>query len=468
MKASGLMVVNVGRLGRGARLLLASVSLLLAVHCSLLSAFAQQASANMGPDYMDGRPGTYAIRHARIVTVAGADIEDGTVVISDGRITAVGANVNVPGGAQTIEGRGLSIYPGMIDLGTAIGLIEITENGATGWVDTQEVGDMNPNSMAWVSVNPHSAHVGVTRLNGVTSVLSLPLGGLISGQAAFINLLGSTPQAMAVIPTAGLVINYPGLGGGGGGPFGGGQQQQGNITEAITTRNQRIEQLRRLLRDAEAYARAQAAATQDRSLPRPDVDVVLSALVPYVRGERPVIFRADRVGEIRGAVQFAEEMRLKPIILGGDDAWQVAQFLKEHNVPVILTGVLNLPRREDDFYDVQYENAAKLQAAGVRFCISSGDTAADVRNLPYHAGMSAAFGLPKAEALKAVTLYPAQIIGVGDRLGSIEVGKIANLVLTDGDLLEARTNIRDLFINGRRVPLVSRHTELYEQFKNRK
>ncbi|HYY42603.1 MAG TPA: amidohydrolase family protein, partial [Pyrinomonadaceae bacterium] len=184
--------------------------------------------------------------------------------------------------------------------------------------------------------------------------------------------------------------------------------------------------------------------------------------------ERPVIFRADREAEIRGAVRFAEEMKLKPIIIGANDAWKAAAFLKEHNVPVILTGTLDLPSREDDFYDVQYENAAKLQAAGVRFCISSGDTAADVRNLPYHAGMASAFGLPRAEALKAVTLYPAQIIGMGDRLGSIEVGKMANLVLTDGDLLEPRTNIRDLFINGRRVPLVSRHTELYEQFKNRR
>jgi imidazolonepropionase-like amidohydrolase len=431
------------------------------------SVCAQQASSNMGPDFMDGRPGTYAIRNAHIVTVSGADIESGTIVIRDGRIQAVGANASVPAGAQTIEGRGLTVYPGMIDLGTAIGLIEITENGATGWVDTEEVGELNPNSMAWVSVNPHSAHIAVTRLNGVTSVLSLPQGGTISGQAAFLNLLGSTPEDMALVRTAGLVVNFPRAAGG----FGGGGffiQQQGNVNDATQARDRQIEQLRKLLRDAEAYGRAQDAANQDRSLPHPDVDVVLASLVPYVRGERPVIFRVDRESEIRGAVRFAEELKLKPIIVGANDAWKVAQFLKDHNVPVVLTGTLDLPSREDDFYDVQYENAAKLQAAGVRFCISSGDTAADVRNLPYHAGMAAAFGLPKAEALKAVTLYPAQIMGLGDRLGSIEVGKIANLVLTDGDLLETRTNIRDLFINGRRVPLVSRHTELYEQFKNRK
>ncbi len=190
--------------------------------------------------------------------------------------------------------------------------------------------------------------------------------------------------------------------------------------------------------------------------------------MPYVRGERPVIFQADREAEIRGAVKFAEELKLKPIILGGSDAWKLVSLLKEKNVPVIVTGVLDLPAREDDPYDALYENAGKLQQAGVRFCISTGDSGAHVRNLPLYAGMAAAFGLPRTEALKAVTLYPAQIMNVADRLGSIEVGKMANLVVTDGDLLEPRTHIRYLFIDGRQVPLTSRHTELNDAFKNRK
>jgi imidazolonepropionase-like amidohydrolase len=190
--------------------------------------------------------------------------------------------------------------------------------------------------------------------------------------------------------------------------------------------------------------------------------------VPYVRGLQPVVFRVDREADIRAAVRFAEEMKLKPVLLGANDAWKVASFLKEHNVPVVITGVLDLPNREDDAYDLMYENASKLQAAGVQFAISTGDTAANVRDLPYHAGMSAAFGLARDAALKAVTLNPAQIIGAGAQLGSLDVGKIANVVVTDGDLLEARTNIRHLFINGREVPLVSKHTELYNQFKDRK
>ncbi len=431
---------------------------------------AQQDSSQRGPAFLSGTPGTFVIRNARIVTVSGVDIENGSVVIKDGRIEQVGARVKTPSGAREINARGLSVYPGMIDLSTAMGLVEIPQ-GANATVDTSEVGEMNPNARAFYGINPHSAHIAVTRVNGVTNVLSLPQGGLISGQAAFINLLGATPAEMAVTPAAALVVNFPRVVAAGGG---GGflafllQQQAPNITEAITQRDRQVEGLRKMLRDAEAYGRSIDAAARDTSVPRPDQDIVLAALVPYVRGEQPVVFRADRDADIRAAVRFAEEMKLRAIILGGTDAWKAAQLLKEKNVPVVLNNTLDLPPNEDAPYDVLYENAAKLSQAGIRFAIATNDDPAHVRDLPYHAGMSAAFGLPRAEALKAVTLYPAQIMNAADKLGSIEVGKLANLVVTDGDLLDARTNIRHLFINGRQVPLVSRHTELYEQFRNRK
>jgi imidazolonepropionase-like amidohydrolase len=263
-----------------------------------------------------------------------------------------------------------------------------------------------------------------------------------------------------------LVINFPRLGGRRG-EFAS-EQQEIDLAAARVANERQLDQMRKVLREAESYGRAQDAYAKDKSLPRPDQNPVLEALVPYVRGERPVMFRADRQGEIREALRFAEEMKLKPIILGGDDAWRLISLLKEKNVPVVLTGIQNLPLREDDAYDTLYENAAKLQAAGVRFCISTGNSGSDVRTLPFHAGMAAAFGLPKDEALKAVTLYPAQIMNVADRLGSIEPGKMANLVVTDGDLLEVRTHVRYLFIDGRQVPLVSRHTQLNDAFKDRK
>ncbi|CDM66603.1 amidohydrolase family protein [Pyrinomonas methylaliphatogenes] len=430
---------------------------------------AQQLNRVVVERVKTGPQGLYAIKNARIVTVAGPVIERGTVVIRDGKIEAVGANVSIPAGAQEIDASGLTVYPGMIDAGTSLGLVEVP-TGAPGTVDLSEIGDMNPNAQAIIAINPHSAHVGVTRFNGVTTVATLPRGGIIAGQAAIINLDGTTQWEMALVPAAALVIDFPRVGGGGRAEFAfmQAQQRQPDLTEAIRARDQQVERLRKLLRDAEAYARAQEAYARDnRNVPRPDRNVVLEALVPYVRGERPVIFRADREQEIRAVIRFAEEMKLKPIILGGNDAWKVASLLHEKNIPVILDGVLDLPMREDDPYDLLFENAAKLQKAGVRFCISTGDTGAHVRDLPYHAGMAAAFGLPKDEALKAVTLYPAQILGIADRVGSIEPGKIANLVVADGDLLEPRTNIRYLFINGKQIPLVSRHTELYDQFKDR-
>ncbi len=409
--------------------------------------------------------GVFVIANARIVTVSGADIENGSIVIRDGKIVAVGSSVTSPAGAVTIDARGLSVYPGMIDAGTAMGLVEVGQ-GASGTVDTAEVGDLNPNAKAIIAVNPHSAHIGVTRVDGVTSALSLPTGGLISGQGAIINLVGTSPAEMAVVPYAALVINYPRTSAGGG-AFGGAQQLT-DLTEALATANRQVEQIRKLMREAEAYGRAQDAYANDKALPRPAQNIVLESLVPYVRGERPVVFRAERETDMRGAIRFAEEMKLKPIILGGDDAWKIVGLLKEKNVPVILTGIWDLPIREDDSYDTLYENAAKLQQGGVRFAISTGDSGPNVRNLPFYAGMAAAFGLPRGEALKSVTLYPAQIMNVADRMGSIEIGKMANLVITDGDLLETRTHIRHLFIDGRPVPLTSRHTELNDAFKNRK
>jgi imidazolonepropionase-like amidohydrolase len=442
-------------------------TLLAAVLCLIPFAARAQDTDRADPSMTNTPPPTYVIRGAHVVTVSGADLDDATVVISGGLISAVGANVAAPAGAQTIDARGLWVYPGMIDAGTNMGLAEV-ESGAPGTIDTQELGDMNPNIAAIWAVNPSSSHIAVTRVEGVTSVLSMPSGGTISGQAAFINLAGTSPREMAVAPQAALVIDFPRVGGGGGfAAFL--AAQQGITQDALAQRDRRIDELRRIFRDAEAYGRAQDAYAKDpKSVPRPPTDLKLAALVPYARGERPVIFRAERERDIRNAVRFAEELKLKPVVIGGSEAWKVAQFLKERNVPVILDSVLNLPLREDDPYDSLFENAAKLQAAGVRFCISTGDSGAHVRDLPFHAGMAAAYGLPKTEALKAVTLYPAQILGVADRVGSVEQGKLANLVVTDGDLLEARTHIRHLFINGRQIPLVSRHTTLYDEFKDRK
>ena len=194
----------------------------------------------------------------------------------------------------------------------------------------------------------------------------------------------------------------------------------------------------------------------------------MEAMKDYVRGGKPVIFTAERERDIRGAAKFAADMKIKAIILGGQEAWKAADDLKKNNIAVIFTNIHNLPVRDDDDYDYLFEAPAKMAQAGVKFAISTGDNGAMVSELPFQAGLAAAFDLPKDEALKSVTLYPAQILGIADRLGSLETGKIANVVITSGDILEPRTNVKYVFINGRLLPLTSRHTELYDSFKNRK
>jgi imidazolonepropionase-like amidohydrolase len=432
-----------------------------ALICGLffLNTFAQNDGSQQN---VLGKAGTFAIVNARIVTVSGATIENGTVLIQDGRIASVGANVSVPSNAERIDGRGLSVYPGMIDAATNLGLAEIPL-GANATVDVAETGDMNANAKAISGINPHSSHVNVTRVNGITTVLSMPTGGTIAGQAAVINLWGSTQGEMAVVPTFALVVNFPRVT-----TFAGFGQPQLEFNQAATQRDKRLDDLRKTFKDAEDYARVKDAYAKDRSLPYPGVNLKMDAMIPFIRGERPVIFRAERERDIRAVARFVEEMKIKGVVVGGQEAWKAADLLVKNNIPVVYTNIYNLPVRDDDEYDNLFEAPAKLQKAGVKFAISTGNDGAEVRDLPYQAGIASAFGLSKEDALKSVTLYPAQILGISDKLGSIEQGKTANLVVTDGDLLEPRTNVRYLFINGRMLPLTSRHTELYEQFKDRK
>ncbi|HEX7547160.1 MAG TPA: amidohydrolase family protein [Gemmatimonadaceae bacterium] len=416
-----------------------------------------------------GPRGVYAITHAKIVPVTGPEIANGTLVIgADGRIQAVGANVPIPTGAKVIDATGLSVYPGMMDGGTSMGLSEIGQ-GAESTVDVTEVGSFNPNVQAFFGINPHSAHVGVTRVVGVTHVVSSPKGGILSGQAALINLSGSTPPEMVLIQKVAMAISLPGAFGGGRGFGRGGFAAAGASanSDASRLRTRQIDSLRTMLHDAEAYAKAFDAYAKDKSLPRPKSDVVLASLVPVIQGKMYAMFTAERAADIRDAVSFAEEFHMKPIIVGGAEALKVAPFLKQHDVPVLITGVRQLPRLEDDAPDVNYSLPGKLVAAGVRIAITSGDGGPMVRDLPSVAGMAAAFGLSKTDALKSVTIWPAQIFGVGDKLGSLEAGKLANVVVTTGDILEARTDTKYLFIDGRPVPLDTRHTELYMQFKDR-
>ena len=407
--------------------------------------------------------GVFVIQGARVHTVSGAVLERASVVMSGGKIVAVGAAVAVPSGATVIDAGGKSVYPGLIDGLTTLGLTEI--GTVPGSVDTTEVGDMNPHARAWVAVHPHSELLPVARANGVTAALAAPAGGLVSGQSALIRLAGSTPEALTIKAPAAMHIAYPT-----GRPafdmtkmFDEPEMKTFEERQKDKKKNQEkdLRRLGHLLEDAKALR-----AALDIPARNPKVDLALEALGPVARGELPVVMRADAEDEIRGAVAFARERGLKLIIAGGLDAWRCVDALKAADAAALLE-VDRLPRREADPYDAAYTNASVLHRAGVRFAIVS-DDASMSRNLPYQAAMARAFGLPAEAALRAITLSPAEIFGVADRMGSIEVGKDANLFVATGDVMDHRTSVTHVFIDGAPQSLETRHTRLYDEFKDRK
>jgi imidazolonepropionase-like amidohydrolase len=407
---------------------------------------------------------TYAIRDARIYTVSAPVIERGSVLIADGKIAAVGVGITAPDGATVVDGRGLSVYPGIIDANTTMGLTEVGSIQAT--VDAAEIGDYTPQLRAYDAIHPESEHIPVTRGNGITTVLTRPAGGILAGQPALINLDGWTVEEMAVRKTVGQVANLPSVGGGIEFDPETFSVRTRRYTEAKREYEKRIRELGEFFEQARRYLQAKEARTRDASVPPVKPDTRLEALIPVLKGETPLLVPAGRAGDIKRAAEFAEKQRVRLVILGGAEAGKIADYLKQKDVAVIYGPLLNLPEEEDDPYDLPYATPAILSRAGVRFAIASGETS-DSRNLPFDGGNAVGSGLSEEEALKAITLYPAQILGVADRLGSIEPGKMANLVVTDGNLLEIRTAVKQLFINGRPVSLENKHTRLYEKYRAR-
>lgn len=429
---------------------------MLVVACLVVASVRAQSVIPNNP----GAKATVAIRNATIVPVSSAPIARGTIVFANGVITAIGTDVAIPSNATVIDGTGLSVYPGMIDSGSSVGLIET--DSVAGTVDTAELGELNPNARAAVAINPHSELIPVTRVNGVTHVVSTPEGGIVSGQSALIQLAGWTPPEMVVKAPVAMNIRFPRIRSA---PVVDAPEDDAE-KERKKSYTRDLDRLRDLFRDARAYAKAAAARASDNRVRRFDRDLLLEALVPVVEGREPVVMHANFARDIKAALEFADEFQLKVILSGAQDVARVLPEIKRRNIPVLVGPILALPAREDDPYDLLYTNAKTLYDAGIPFAIQSQESH-NTRNLPYHAATAAAFGLPKEEALKAVTLYPAQIFGVADRLGSLEVGKQASLIVTDGDPLELRTNVLRVFIAGEDIPMDSRHTLLYKKFEKR-
>jgi imidazolonepropionase-like amidohydrolase len=392
--------------------------------------------------------------------VTGPRIQNGAIVLRGGQIEAVGANVSAPADARVIDGTGLLVYPGMIDAGTQLGLTEI--GSVPGGDDTQELGDFNPEIVAVTAVNPHSELIPVTRVNGVTTVITSAEGGLIAGQAGLIDLTGWTPGEMAVRRQAAMVVTYPSLGGGGFGGGGGGGPQRSDA-ERREELDRRTRSLRSYFADAKAYADVKGRLASGGSVRK--VNQAMEAMVPVMRGEIPVIFDVTTADQIRGVLALADTFGVKVVLRGAREAWRLADTLAMRKIPVIVGPTTSVPGAEDP-YDMTYANPGVLARAGVKIVFQTSD-AANSRNLPYHAALAVAYGLDADDALRALTINAAEIFGVADRYGSLEPGKVANVMVTTGDPMDVRSVVRHLFIRGQEVPLDDRHTRLYEQFKAR-
>jgi imidazolonepropionase-like amidohydrolase len=404
------------------------------------------------------------LSNGTIHTVTGATIENGDLLFENGKITAVTRNISPPKNCKVIDVGGKHIYPGLISSISTIGLVEISSVNET--IDKGELELLNPSLRAQVAINPDSEVIPVTRANGILVAHVIPFnfrGGLIAGQSALVNLDGWKTEDMTIKAPVGMRITWPAD------PQlrdfsvdGSGTQNSQKAEEGYTNKIKQLE-------DAFADARAFWKAKEKGNKPL-DVDLHWEALGPVLDQEIPVMVYANTSRQIRDAVHWATRENLTMVLLGGTDAWRLPELLQETGVPVILGSVNSSPRRRWEAYDTPFKNAAILHRAGVNFAIAfdSGEpNEANERNLPNEAGKAVAFGLSKEEALKAITIYPAEILGVADQLGSLEVGKNATLFISTGDPLDIRSHVEMAFIDGRQVDLRSRHTQLYEKYQQR-
>ncbi|MBV8550658.1 MAG: amidohydrolase family protein [Acidobacteriaceae bacterium] len=413
-----------------------------------------------------GDDNSVLIRNVVIHPVTSPDIPNGSVLVIDGKIAEVGMKVSARGGARVVDGHGLHLYPGLINAATNVGLAEIGALRDT--VDLDEIGPFNPELRAEIAFNPSSEHIAVTRASGITSVITLPGSGarggrggpapVITGQGALMHLDGWTWEQMAVKPGAVMDMLFPQIGGGSSryAAVSGGQAP--SFEEQEKQYREQLKRIGEFFEEARRYERAKNAGLADFQR-----DVRLEAMLPVIDGKQPLFMRAERERMIKDSVEFAEKEKVKIIIADPHEIGRTGPLLKEHNIPVVLGKTFELPMHDDDPYDAPYTLPNEFYKAGVEICFGTFDVEF-ARNVPFEAAQAVAFGLPHDIALKALTINSAEVLGAGDRIGSIEKGKSADLILTDGDPMQARTTIKQMFIAGREVSLESRHTREYEKW----
>jgi len=413
------------------------------------------------------RAASLLLTNAVVHTVTQGVLQPGSVRIEDGKITAVSAAIDAPAD-RTIDLAGRHLYPGLMAAGTSLGLVEIGLVRATR--DFTEVGEYTPDVRSWTAVNPDSELLPVARANGITHIVPVPSGGIVSGHSGVVALHGWTITEMVIQKPAALHLQWPGM------ALDLRPKHQWpdparwkSLEEQAKARRAKIREIDEFFAEAATYAKRKDAG--DSAVP------AWEAMRPFVSGQIPLVVLADEERQIRRAVEWGVSNKFRIAISGGRDAGRTASLLASNNIPVLFERVLNegsdgdaTAARDTDSYDVHYATPAVLHRAGVKLILghgAGGDPAANVRNLPHTVGQAIAFGLPEDAALRSVTLHPAELFGVADRLGSIEPGKEATLFAADGDIFDVRTRVTSLWFRGESVPLDTRHTRLYEKYKNR-
>ncbi len=417
--------------------------------------------------FANGQPNVYpAPKQTQPVAITGATVHIGngqvlnnaTVVIIDGKITAVGTNVSVPAGAQTVNAQGKQVYPGLILSASNLGLVEIGAVRAT--TDVREIGDMNPDVRSISAYNVDSKVVNTLRSNGILLANVVPEGGLLSGTSSVVQLDAWTPQDAAYKTDQGIHLNMPLMMArpsrfGGFGRGGGPNAQTDPVKEGL----ERIEKLKSFFNEAKAYL---AEPKHEQT------NLKFESVKGLFDKSEKLYVHANTVKQMLVALDFVKEFGFDMVIVGGSDSWQIADLLKQNNVSVILNQMHSLPTAEDDDVDQPYKTPAMLQKAGVIFAINDDDEQNRGRNLMFNAGTAAAYGLTKEQALQAITLNAAKCLGIDKQTGSIEVGKDANIIISDGDILDMRTSqVTDAFIQGRQINLDNRQKQLDERYLKR-
>jgi len=429
---------------------------MVAAGAAMMLGAADAAAAQAAP----GEDGPYLIKGGTVVNPGGQRVPNADILIRNNRIVAVGAGAGASAPtAKVIDATGQFIYPGMIDANTGIGLQEI--GGFQTMSLRSEMGQFNPHMKALVALNVESEILGVTRMNGVTSVVTSPTGGAISGQAALINTAGWTWEDLAVTKTTGMMINPPGLNGaegGRGGRGGGGGGRGGGGGADPTAAARAAAEFESFMTTAKSYHANRTAGTAK-------LDLIYEAMRPVFTRDVPAIITANGETGIKNAIAFGEKWGVRVVISGASDAWKVRTLLAEKNIPLIL-GPIEAAPGDNVPYDAIYAQPGLLNEAGVKFAFSTGN-GSNARHVAFHAALAQAYGLPADAALKALTIWPAEILGADKEIGTITPGKLANLFITTGDPLDLRTQVVEVFIKGRQVPDDDRHNRLYLKYKAR-